>query len=253
VETRRKLYGEWISNDGVIYTNFDRARHVFQPTTLDKIYYAPGEDEDPNKTFSFLNLANMYAGMDFGTQQGTGIVYVAKYEDRFYVTKEYFSNKPTDSTATHSAFIHRNVHCLKIYCDHAPELLNNYKAMRHTNMVLAPKGSGSIRQGIDTIQRLLAEDKLFIHHKCKRLIAELESYVWKPNSEDIPLDKDICLVDALRYVITPLAGKPNDLFAFVASTDTSVRSEPLVLAAPRAERGAVIGMRADGTWVYEND
>ena len=57
-----------------------------------------------------------------------------------------------------------------------------------------------ILRGIGAVQNMLTTGKLRVHSRCKRLIEQMQSYVWSPDT-DKPVHKSCDGPDALRYAV----------------------------------------------------
>ena len=58
----------------------------------------------------------------------------------------------------------------------------------------------AFRQGIDEVQSMLVTGRLVIDKRCEKLIEQMNSYQWSPDS-DKPIHKNCDGPDALRYAV----------------------------------------------------
>lgn len=181
--------------EGLVYKEFDRTRHV---VTDAQIY---------GNTYSELLL-----GVDFGYTNPTAVLSVWRdSSDTFYVLSEWYERKRTDvEVAEYVA----SLKAQKVYPDpESPSAIEELRK-RGVNIRDVVKGKDSIKNGIDSVRELLKANKLFIHASCKNLIYEFETYVYPEkkdmhNEEENPIKENDHALDALRYVISMVAGNSN--------------------------------------------
>ena len=249
VEFKRKILGEWVGQDGLVFSNFDRARHVMWRS-----------NKSITRTdLDFIRESAVYCGLDFGSRDPTVCLWVARWQDKYYVFREYYNNAAGATIRKHADLIKSKTEpVVRYYSDSYTETVQTYSTYG-LNLTVADKGAGSLLNGIALINQLLAEGRLFIVDECPNLIREMESYEWKPGAaKDEPRDKDNHCCDALRYVIYSLMGGANQTGMFFAASTTLPLIAPVVgdftLVPTDAKRPAatarVIGMRVDGTLVY---
>lgn len=179
VATERNIHGRFCGADGLVYSNFDRQKHVM---------VKPGNKFLTRTDLDFIRDSQIYCGIDFGGKENTACVWVAKYLDKFYVYREYFNTSPTATISKHAAYIKSHPeHVIRYYSDHYTETVNTYRE-HGLNLTLADKGAGSIDAGIRLVDQLLYENRLFVVDECKNVIREFESYEMGTN--DKPKDKN---------------------------------------------------------------
>ena len=87
------------------------------------------------------------------------------------------------------------------------------------NLTLAQKGHGAKLFGIELINQLFEDNRIYISKECANLIRELGQYEWITTGvRDMPKDGNDHCLDALRYVLAEIAAGKNRVFSF-ASTD----------------------------------
>ena len=185
---RREWLAEFVNLEGLIFPEFNRAKHVISTEKL--------------KTFE---IENSIGGIDWGFADPCAILKIAYTKCGKYIV--YFDKQRNNMTNDEA--------CLEIkkaedgdaykkvdrwYPDSArPEaikLMRKYQL--RTGKII--KGARSIRDGISRLQHLFKHDGLLIHQSCIYLIDELEKYCWEKDKEE-PIDKYNHSIDAMRYAI----------------------------------------------------
>ena len=170
--------------EGLVYKEFD-SRHVIDKVPLEKIIAKRGCID-----FGFTNPAAMYTvGRD-----GDANYYIY---DEFYETgklqdelNQQMSVRKLDSW----------------YPDHAEA--DRLESMRRAGLRVN-EISKDVRAGIDTVQNLLKQNRLFIHKDCTNLIFEFNFYRWRPktgskidlNEPEEPIKEHDHGLDAVRYAL----------------------------------------------------
>lgn len=174
---RRYVMGEWCSNAGVVYPEWDYDKHI-------KI----------NPAIYRYNIA----ACDIGYNDPTDML-IAGYDDQhIHIRREIRSPalSPTDI-----------VDALKAECDISPGM----------RVVIDKSASGVIRQaesaglsvvksnsdingGIARVKEMLRNGTLTVDPSCIALITEIDSYCWKDGG-DKPVDTENHAMDALRYLV----------------------------------------------------
>jgi len=98
-----------------------------------------------------------------------------------------------------------------------PETISYLKKKHSMNIEAAPKGKGSVEDGISFIKKF---EKIHVHPRCKHTLEELKLYSYKQDSktqEVLPIivDKNNHLMDALRYALCQQIKGGIDWVAFV--------------------------------------
>ncbi len=170
--------------EGLVYKEFDRARHLFTEMT-----------EMPSE---------IIAGVDFGFTNPCAVITIVRDRaDCYWVTEEFYETGKTDAqVAEYVAGKGFN----KVYPDpESPAAILEMKK-RKVNVRDVVKGKDSIKNGIDRVRELMRAGKLKIHTSCKNLILEFETYAY-PDKKDMhnenekPIDEDNHALDALRYAL----------------------------------------------------
>ena len=235
LERERALMGRFVSMQGCVYNGFDRERH-----TKERDQINIGTEWEVN------------AGVDFGFKDPTACLWVARTpENKFVVFREHYEAEKTISY--HAGIIKSGTNGqikkpAKIYSDHYSETVQTYRE-HGVDLTLADKGKGSIYQGISLIAQLLADDRLLITRNCTSLIREFETYQYNPRTNE-PLDKNNHALDALRYVLTEMEGKPGFQSFFSEaplSTDHKSANKP---GHDEITKGVFIGYDINGNEEY---
>lgn len=179
----QEYMAEFKKSSGLVFKEFDRARHTFS--------------ED------LFGYSESLCGVDFGYTNPTAIPFVKVKDGKWYVDQELYRTGMTDDEVADYVAAQR---FNKVYPD--PENAAGIETMRRkgVNVRSVKKGKDSIEHGINTVRELFRQNRLFIHTSCVNLIAELESYSYADenlyrNPSEKPLDKNNHAIDALRYVV----------------------------------------------------
>lgn len=196
---------------GLIYRNFDRRVHIFDPTELD---LGSGYGWE------------IYRGVDFGFDNPTACVWIAVKDDTWYVIDEYHESK--QSSDYHCGIIlsksAQYPACVASYGDPAAAQAINDWAQRGVFITSARRDPGTNRgewvgHGIDLLQEKLKisvmdqRPRLFVGKNCTNLIHEFETYRWKEerdsqlNNPGRPEKANDHLLDALRYFTVSYRGR----------------------------------------------
>lgn len=192
---QQELAAEFVNFEGLVYHSFNFDKNVVPPIT------------------AFPEGAEMISGLDFGLHDPTVHLWVMKHNGRFYVVDEYYAKDRTLE-------------------DHARSIKSNYWDRYVIRRWADPSGGqerldfdkygigtyeakNDIRPGINAVQRLFEDNKLFIARNCLETLKEISVYQYKSkegrNSLDEPVDYANHTMDALRYAIYSEAGYGNSL------------------------------------------
>lgn len=182
----QEYLADFRKTEGLVYKEFDRARHVYTET-----------DE---------HFVETIVGVDFGyIHPAAAIPLMRDSMDAFWIPYEWVHSGKTDAeTAEYVAAMKAN----RVYPDpESPAAIEELKR-RQVNVRQVIKGKDSEKNGIDKIRELLKANKLHIHSSCKHLINEFETWSYKDNSED-PEEEGEDALDALRYVVMMISDVAN--------------------------------------------
>ena len=150
-----------------------------------------------------------YAGLDWGFQHPSAIVYVAKYEDMFLVLDEYkvrglrleaLGNEIEDYFAENGV----NPRRVRVIYDSAmnrvlPDGRKEIDLLRPFPFRLIPSAK-NMPLMVATINDLFRNNKILIHRRCRELVNSLETlYFYNGKVKEEDPAKDMC--DAFRYVL----------------------------------------------------
>lgn len=185
----QEYLADFRKQEGLVYKEFQRARHVYKDATID--------------------VAERLAGIDFGFTNPTAILTILRdRNDVYWVTDElYKTNLTTDAIAEYVISKGYN----KIYPDPASPEAIKHLTDKHLNVYEVSKGKDSIATGIAIVRELFKQGRIRIHENCKNLIWELETYAYPErrennNEAEVPLKENDHAVDALRYCL--MTNKP---------------------------------------------
>ncbi len=192
--------GEWGVAEGLVYENFEEMSFYFDEKgniVLDKRTVG---DAGPYKV-EFWKIRHFF-GLDYGyTNDPTAFVAFAvnPISKEVYIYDEHYETKMLNcdiaAMITKKGFAKE-----RIRADCAePKSNDDLRRLGISRIMPSIKGKDSILNGIAQIQ----EYKIYVHPRCKNMIAELSCYAWKKdiNEKGInePVDSNNHLCDALRY------------------------------------------------------
>lgn len=200
---QRNILGLWVMAEGVIYSNFDRSKHVVNTLPA---------------------FADIWVGVDYGTSNATTFIGAGLGVDgRLYLFDEYYhSGKETGlqkSPARYSqefrawqkkAFLlegmQRDPH--HIFIDPAA---SGFLVQLWSDGVRGiAQADNAVLPGIELVSSLIELDLLRVHESCPNVLREFQSYCWDPKAqergEDKPLKQFDHTMDAVRYIVNGTRG-----------------------------------------------
>jgi phage terminase large subunit len=177
----RFLNGKWGAYAGQIYKNFNPEKHVGNYKNFKAYKYT-------------------VCGVDWGHRHATCILAIAITEDKdIIVLKEHFEKgMTTPQVAEKIKDFHNDFHFKKVYIDASkPDLIVQASDLG----VPAIKSERDVDGRIGKIKGLLKNNKLHIDALCRNLIAQMQAYRYKKNTEK-PVEEDDDAPDALGYGLT---------------------------------------------------
>lgn len=188
----QEYLADFRKTEGLVYKEFDREKHLFDPATIEGILWA-----------------DYFAGVDFGFTNPTAVVHIRKDRDeRYYVTDEFY--EPQHSEEEIAEYV-AACKFQRVYPD--PESPSSIKALRNKkiNVRTVVKNRDSIKNGINVIRELFKANRLFISKRCENLIYELETYAYPEkkdlkNEDENPIKENDHACDALRYALAMQTG-----------------------------------------------
>jgi PBSX family phage terminase large subunit len=179
----QEYLADFRKTEGLVYKEFDRDRHVY------------------NGASKNLTCVQKIVGLDWGYTNPTGVLFIEKdTDDHYWISEEYYQKGKTAEETTE-------------YISTYPiDLVYPDPAEPDRNSVLLKAGlrvmevNKSVTAGIDAVRELFKANRIHIHQNCVNLIAELDTYSYKPkkadkNSPEEPIKENDHLVDALRYAL----------------------------------------------------
>lgn len=187
----RKIYGKWDSKSGVIYSEFDLDFHVINRFEIkDWWFKAVGVDHGYVNPSCFL----------WGAVDDKKNIYIY---DEFYKSHQQTHELITAAQRYGPLPMPADTSMKKKERDYG-NLWDDLVA-GGLNLVEVPKDKMANILGVN---KLFHQRRLFIFHNCKKLIGEMEDYIWKPhklNDDKSPTEEvrkihdHAC--DALQYLI----------------------------------------------------
>jgi len=194
---RTRLFGDFVSQEGLVYHEFDPRLHVVKP-------------------FEIPNDGEVYRAVDFGVRNPWATLWVYRdrsgvfgADDALYVFREYYmTNRTTLDNGREMIRLSRN--------DPKIRFTVADSAGKDARLILArelqiPTKASPKELGMNTMIGLVKErlfvhadgkPRLFIFSSCTNLIQEMRKYRWsKTQGKDQPMKQDDHALDALRYLI----------------------------------------------------
>ncbi len=205
---KRYLDGSWEIFEGQIYTEFTRAKNIFdKPIWL----------EDDFRHWDKFRV------IDHGYTNPTCCLWVAvDFEGRMWIYDEHYESRLTIQQHAQEILGRYGSEDFVNLCD--PTMFS--RTMQHGGRVWSPadeyreNGIACIRpfreegrlseiSGINMVKQRFQNNALFIHERCQNTIEELIGYQWKKlrlsdqdnNKPEQPIDKNNHAMDALRYAV----------------------------------------------------
>ncbi len=175
--------GKWSVPEHIIYNNWDVVPEGRWPTSFDA----------------------EYCGLDFGFNDPTALVAVGERDQEIYLRQMFYANRHTNTMlikALHDLIPERS--CKEIYADSEDPNRIQEICDAGYNCIPAPKGQGSVREGIDHCRRRM----MHVHPLSVDLIKELKGYCYKTDKDGHVLEEPASggmvkdhACDAFRYAI----------------------------------------------------
>lgn len=173
----RDILGRWVGVEGMVYKQYDSKRHIkaIEPTYINRYVF----------------------GVDWGFRHRGAIVVLGISGQQYHVVEVIAKdNLLIDDWVTEGHYIKEKYGNYPFYCDTAmPAYIEQFER----EGLNAQYGNKSIIAGVEYVNRLLYQEKLFFDPSVKDEIeGELFSYVWNDKTQR-PMDKNDDVMDALRY------------------------------------------------------
>ena len=182
---RQELDAEFVSFDGLVYRGFNYKKHVIPTLTQ----LPPGSE--------------VICGIDNGYGDPFACLWVAKHDGKYYVIDEYYeAGRTLDLVARSIKCKVWDRHVIRRWAD--PSGAQERAELDKFGISTYP-ARNDIFSGINCVQRLFEQGRLFISQSCVSTISELGQYHFKVSSDrnrgEEPVDAFNHAMDALRYVI----------------------------------------------------
>ncbi len=171
---------------GLVYKTFDHERHIF--------------DELPDAYDAVTNVG----AVDFGFTNPSAMLVITKDRmGKYFVHNEFYETEKTTPELIQHMHSRK---CEAWYPD--PAEPDRIEEMRRAGLSVR-EVSKDVKAGIDTVQTLFRENRLFVHKDCKNLVFELNNYRWREkgtsvvdmNEPELPIKEHDHLLDAMRYAL----------------------------------------------------
>ena len=192
---RTRLFGDFASQDGLIYDEFDQAKHVIEPF-----------DIPPNAT--------VYRTIDFGTRNPFACLWIYHdvqgvhgRDDCLYIFQEYYRAGQTTIEAGRQI---QRMTTHKVSWTVADSASRDGRLLLARELRMTTKPSPKELGMLSMIN--LVKDRLHIHEdgeprllffkgKCTNTIKEIRKYRWSKSIKEQPTKQDDHALDALRYAV----------------------------------------------------
>lgn len=204
----RKILGLWVAGEGVVFDCFNPSKHVvIADSGLIPLHY----------TFQKIII-----GIDHGVINPTCFLKIGYLNGCFWVYDEYYYDSKKHNKQKLTTEYRHDLACfldqtrnVLIFCDPAAaelkaELKKNLyneiiKLRIDTNYPKIRNAFNFVDTGIQYLNTLFSQNKIFISSRCVNLLRELSNYVWDKKAllrnKEQPLKENDHSVDALRYAI----------------------------------------------------
>jgi PBSX family phage terminase large subunit len=180
----QEYLADFRKTEGLVYKEFDRARHVISETQLPP------------------HFAEIIAGVDFGFTHPAAVMFIGKdHDSRYFLFQEFYKRGKTDAEIAEFVAAQK-FH--RVYPDPENPAAIEELRRRNVNVREVKKGKDSVRNGINVVRELLKSNRLYIVNSCENTILEFETYSYPDgkngkDSDENPLKEGDDAMDALRY------------------------------------------------------
>lgn len=195
---KRYVYCSWEDFEGIVYNEFIESKHTIDPV-------------DPQ---DLQAQTKFYIVMDYGFRNPTAILYAfTDYDGRTIVYDEYYKEEQLISKIARDVKSRQMSPMTTFLAD--PSIARRerdgysvWDDFNNDNNIYWQKANNVVMQGINRVNELFMDDKLYITKNCVNLISEMGAYKWKPlksgeekNEPEEVIKKDDHACDALRYLV----------------------------------------------------
>lgn len=179
----RNINGQWVSGDGVVYSDFDLELNTITEEKLNDI---------PMKEY--------FAGVDWGYEHYGSIIVIGRsIKGDFYLIEEHAHQfKFIDDWVEIAKGVVERYGNINFYCDTArPEYVTEFRKHR----LRAINADKSVMSGIENVAKLFKQRKLkVVYEQMDRFKQEIYKYIWHPTKGE-PIKEFDDVMDSLRYAI----------------------------------------------------
>ena len=207
----RYIKGLWVVAEGLVYQNFDKARHIIDfQSFLDKM-------TTEEKTH-FNRRAEYYISCDYGITNPFACYLWCVYNKKAYCIKEYyFDSREQGRRKTDEEHYKSIDNMTKGYNTEyfvIDPSANSFKETiyRHGRFDMR-NANNDVLEGISTVTTLLDADIILFDKSCKHLIDEFVLYRWdeKAEKDEVIKEHDHAL-DSVRYMCNTILKSEFDWF-----------------------------------------
>lgn len=198
----RFVLGKWSATFGAVYTLFDEKVHCYD--------------------YHLQDVESYYISCDYGIQNPFSIGLFAIKNNCFYRVKEwYYDGRKTGVSYTDEEYYKQlkdfagKLKIKAVIVD--PSASSFISLIRSKGEFQVLPAKNNVLQGIQKVNQLLKEKRLFIHKGCKNCLREFHLYQWDNHKqkENPKKENDHCM-DELRYFVASIASeeqqKKEDFF-----------------------------------------
>lgn len=199
---QRFILGEWCLAEGLIYSMFDRSRHLFDKPHTFAEYYIAGVDVG-----SFNPSACVLVG------------YNSKIRPNIWIEREYFFDsqskgyQKTDGEIVQDLVQAFEGYPIKMF--YGDPAASSFEVEMKRRRLPVCHADNDVIPGIRFVSSLFAQGDLAVCKPCAKTVEELFSYSWDPrgalDGKERPLKKNDHLMDAMRYALYTQWGKKQKL------------------------------------------
>lgn len=188
----RYILGQWVSADGLIYDMF----------TKDNIIH----DSDVPVGMVHHPNTRRYVAIDYGTSNACAFLDIYDDGQKLWVLQEYYySGREAGKQKTDSQYAEDLIHFASeevLFYILDPSALS-FKTELGKRGLRVKAADNEVLDGIRMTATLFATKRLLIHERCKRLIGELQGYIWDEKARQRGIEQPVKVndhaCDALRY------------------------------------------------------
>ena len=193
---QRYILGLWVLAQGLIYSMFDKSKHLF-----DNLW------TNENTRYK--------VSIDYGTKNPFAMGLFTQQENKHFLVKEfYYCGRDEEKLKTNEEYAtnlnefvgNKKIERIDIDPSAIAFITTVKKDYPKLGALIASNTDNSVKEGIENVSSVLNKNELFIHKDCKNTIKEFETYSWnekkamKTGYEEPLKENDHCM-DFIRYYI----------------------------------------------------